>query len=78
MFAFTNLCSNPRIPDRRRGFLEDPSRERFGVVHDVRFLDYAWLYLSVNRFRYVLLHHQGGSGVADPDSLGQPDCQKIT
>ncbi|MGA9921894.1 MAG: hypothetical protein WBQ29_00740 [Isosphaeraceae bacterium] len=71
-FRFHELVLQPSaFPIGRRGFLEDPSRERFGVVHDVRFLDYAWLYLSVNRFRYVLLHHQGGSGVADPDSLAR-------
>jgi hypothetical protein len=67
---FHELVLQPSaFPIERRGFLDDPSRERFGVVHDVRFLDYAWLYLSVNQFRYVLLHHQTGSGVADPDSL---------
>ena len=59
------------FPIERRGFLDDPSRERFGVVRDVRFLDYAWLYLSVNRFRYVMLHRQSGSGAADPDSLAR-------
>ena len=42
-------------------YLLDPARQSFGVIADVPFLDYAWLYLTVHRVDYVVLHHWVGS-----------------
>ena len=38
------------------GYLDDPESATFGIVSNVRFLDYAWLYLTANDLRYVVLH----------------------
>ena len=42
-------------------FLADPTRQTFGVVADVPYLDYAWLYLTAHKIDYVVLHHWAGS-----------------
>jgi len=42
-------------------YLTDPRRQTFGVVADVPFLDYAWLYLTAHRVDHVVLHHWPGS-----------------
>src|SRR5205807_1535220 len=39
----------------------DPKRQSFGIVHDVPFLDYAWLYLTAHGIDHVVLHHWDGS-----------------
>lgn len=42
-------------------YLADPTRQTFGVVTDVPFLDYAWLYLTAHEIDHVVLHHWPGS-----------------
>jgi len=41
-------------------YLADPRRESFEFAHGVDFRSYVWLYLKVNDFRYVVVHHQPG------------------
>jgi hypothetical protein len=45
------------------GYLADPESSTFGIVADVRFLDYAWLYLASQDLRYMVLHRS-------PDLVG--------
>jgi hypothetical protein len=57
----------------RRDFLADPDRcvgpaeparsfgDRFDVAWNVGFLEYVWLYLTANKFDYVILHQWEGS-----------------
>ncbi len=42
-------------------FLADPARQSFGVVAEIPFLDYTWLYLTAHRVDHVVLHHWPGS-----------------
>jgi hypothetical protein len=37
-------------------YLEDPARMAFDLVSDVDFKDFVWLYMTVNRFDYIILH----------------------
>ncbi len=65
---------SPFAPPRpgRAGWCGDPERVTCDLVRDVRFDDYAWLYLTVHRFDYVVLHRAGDPAVtADaPAGLG--------
>lgn len=45
----------------RPGYLDDPGEAAFDIVRRVDALDYIWLYLHENRFRYVVLHEWPGS-----------------
>jgi hypothetical protein len=40
----------------RDDYLLDPENATFGLVADVRFLDYVWLLMSVNHFDTIVLH----------------------
>jgi len=37
-------------------YLKDPAKVDINILTDVDFKDYLWLYLTVNRFDYVVLH----------------------
>jgi hypothetical protein len=37
-------------------YLKDPARMAFDMVSDVDFKDFVWLYMTVNRFDYIILH----------------------
>ncbi len=55
----------------RDGYLRHPDDETIDIVHKVDALEYTWLYLHANRFRFVLLHEWPGAddAVADPMKL---------
>lgn len=61
-FAFDNRVA--RGSPFESGRLADPGYprevEQFDLVRDVRFDDYAWLYLRANDLRYVMLHRSVG------------------
>lgn len=62
---------NP-FPAARPGLLADPDSETFGIVADVGFRDYAWLFLTAHRFDYVVLHHREEDPYrSDPTSLAR-------
>ena len=42
-------------------YLLDPHREDFDLVRGAFFRDYAWLYLTVHKLRYVVIHQRPGS-----------------
>jgi hypothetical protein len=42
-------------------YLDDPDATAIDMVRGVRFEDYAWVYMTVNGFRYALLHRWTGS-----------------
>jgi hypothetical protein len=42
-------------------YLEDPRKVDIGLLTDVDFKDYVWIYLTVNRFDYVVLHQSAGA-----------------
>ena len=56
---------------RRAGYLSHPDDEMIDIVHEVHVLDYIWLYLHANRFRYILLHEWRGAddNVTEPMKL---------
>jgi hypothetical protein len=37
-------------------YLKDPARMVFDMVSDVDFKDFVWLYMTANRFDYIVLH----------------------
>ncbi len=43
----------------------------FGLVHDARFEDYAWLYLTANDFDYLILHKWTWDGRPAPPALAR-------
>jgi hypothetical protein len=51
-------------------FLDSPGNLSFGLVADVDLKDYLWLYLTVNRFDYLVLH-----APAEPAPLPSPPAQ---
>jgi hypothetical protein len=42
-------------------YLDVPGKMNFDVVTHVDFSDYVWLYLTVNRFDYIVLHQRPGA-----------------
>jgi hypothetical protein len=72
---FVNYLTDPR-------FLDNPGRASLGLIADVDLKEYLWLYLTVNRFDYVVLHRpERQPGVASPPAqlervrLLLRDCQ---
>lgn len=53
------------------GYLRDPGAASFGIVKDVAFGDYAWLYLTVHDLRYVVLHQWPGAVPERPEGVGR-------
>jgi hypothetical protein len=53
------------------GYLQDPGAARFGILQDVAFGDYAWLYLSVHGLKYVVLHQWPGAMPGGPAGIGR-------
>jgi hypothetical protein len=50
-------------------YLEDPGRVNLDVNAHVDFRDYLWLYLTVNRFDYIVLHQWPGAVPEHPVRL---------
>lgn len=50
-------------------YLVDPTRFRVDLVQDVDFRDYVWLYLTANRFDYIVLHKGNGRSAGNASSL---------
>ena len=48
------------------GYLSAPDAASFGIVKDIAFGDYAWLYLTVHHLNYIVLHQWPGAVPEDP------------
>ena len=59
----------------RPEYLLNPDAMTFGIVSDVRFLDYAWLYLTAHDLRYVVLHRAGLFDVEPPANRARLEGQ---
>ncbi len=68
------LSNSPFLTGRER-YLADPDHERFGIVNDVRFRDYAWLFLTVHGFRYVVSHQRASPRPGHAAALERLDDQ---
>jgi hypothetical protein len=56
-----NNCPFQAATLTRPEFLQDAGKVDIGLLADVDFKDYVWIYLTVNRFDYVVLHHCAGA-----------------
>jgi hypothetical protein len=59
---FSGLLANPH-------YLEQPGPTDLLLIGDVEFNDYLWLYLTVNRFEYIVLHQRPLPGAPSPERL---------
>ena len=51
------------------GYLSAPDAASFGIVKDIAFGDYAWLYLTVHHLNYIVLHQWPGAVPEGPAGI---------
>jgi hypothetical protein len=62
---------NSPFPTSRPNFLMNQESESFGPVSGVAFRDYAWLFLTTHRYKYVILHRDEQTALGDPSSVAR-------
>jgi hypothetical protein len=50
-----------RVAVEQPAYLADTESATYDLVTQVRFLDYAWLYLTAHRLEYIVMHKDAGS-----------------